>query len=135
MNLSSFNFATSHIKGFPYAFNTCVYSILKILVSSALKVCKVQRKHYKRYIITQRHHEYIGRKSLHISGKLAILGFILFLAGIVWKLASGIPLGIWVNPPESLVAAWWAFTAIHIAGFFLFVVSLIYYLWKGRKAL
>jgi len=72
---------------------------------------------------------------LHISGKLAIVGFVLFLVGIVWKLALGIPLGIWVRPPESLVVAWWAFTSIHMAGFFLFVVSLIYYLWKGRKAL
>jgi len=71
---------------------------------------------------------------LHISGKLAVVGFILFIVGIIWKLVSGIPLGIWVKPPESLVVAWWGFTALHIGGFFLFVISLVYYLWKGRKA-
>jgi hypothetical protein len=71
---------------------------------------------------------------LHISGKLAIVGFILFIAGMIWKLGMGIPLGFWVNPPESLVTAWQAVTALHWAGFILFVISLIYYLWKGRKA-
>jgi len=71
---------------------------------------------------------------LHISGKLAIVGFILFMVGIIWKLGSGIPLGIWVTPPESLVAAWWALTAVHMAGLFIFVISSVYYLWKGRKA-
>lgn len=70
---------------------------------------------------------------MHISGKLAILGFILFMVGMILKLVSGIPLGIWVTPPESLVVEWWAFTALHWAGLFLFVISLIYYLWKGRK--
>jgi len=72
---------------------------------------------------------------MHISGKLAILGVILFTVGIVWKLVSGVPLGIWARAPEGLVAIWWAFTVIHIVGFFLLVVSLAYYLFKGRKAL
>jgi len=76
----------------------------------------------------------VGGKGLHISGKLAIVGFVLFIIGLIWKLVLGIPLGIWVEPPESLVVEWWASTVIHLVGFFLFVVSLIYYLWKGRKA-
>jgi len=71
---------------------------------------------------------------LHFSGKLAIVGLILFMVGIVWKLGSGIPLGIWVTPPEGLVAMWWAFTVLHWAGLVLFVISLVYYLWKGRTA-
>gem|GEM_PF-3505775 len=72
---------------------------------------------------------------MHISGRLAIVGFILFIVGIIWKLVSGIPLGIWVTPPENLVIAWWAFTVLHWAGLFLFVISLVYYTWKGRKAI
>ena len=76
---------------------------------------------------------YNGGKILHISGKLAIVGFIVFIVGIIWKLVLGIPLGIWVGPPENLVVEWWTITVIHIGGFFLFVISLVYYLWKGRK--
>jgi len=45
-------------------------------------------------------------KSLHISAKLALVGFILFIVGMIWKLVSGIPLGIWVTPPESLLVGW-----------------------------
>jgi hypothetical protein len=71
---------------------------------------------------------------LHISGKLAIVGFILFIAGMIWKLAMGIPLGFWASPPEDLVTAWQAVTAVHWAGFFIFVISLVYYLWKERTA-
>jgi len=40
---------------------------------------------------------------LHILGKLAIVGFVLFIIGIIWKVTMGIPLGIWVRPPR----AWW----------------------------
>ncbi len=71
---------------------------------------------------------------MHISEKLAIVGIIFFIVGIIWKLIMGIPLGFWVTPPENLVVEWWAFTALHWAGFFLFVISLVYSLWKGRKA-
>jgi len=63
-----------------------------------------------------------------------MVGFLLFVAGIGWKLAMGIPLGIWVSPPEGLMNVWRAITAIHIGGFILFAASLAYYLWKGRKA-
>jgi len=50
---------------------------------------------------------------LHISGKVAIVGFVLFIIGLVWKLILGIPLGIWVTPPENLVVEWWTITLIH----------------------
>ena len=62
---------------------------------------------------------------MHISGKLAIMGFILFIVGLIWKIVLGIPLGIWVVPPENLVVEWWTITAIHIGGLVIFVISLV----------
>jgi membrane-bound ClpP family serine protease len=68
-----------------------------------------------------------------MSGVLAIVGLILFVIGLIWKLALGIPLGIWEGPPANLVVEWWTITVIHIGGLVLFVISIIYYLLKGRK--
>ena len=69
---------------------------------------------------------------MHISGKVAIVGFVLFIVGLIWKLALGIPLGIWVAPPENLVVEWWTITAIHLGGLALCLVSVVYYLLRGR---
>ena len=70
---------------------------------------------------------------MHISGKLAIVGFFFFIVGLICKLVLGIPLGIWVGPPENLVVEWWTITTIHIGGLFLCIISLVYYLLRGRK--
>ena len=70
---------------------------------------------------------------MHISGKLAILGIALFIGGLVAKIILGIPLGIWVVPPEALVVEWWTITVIHLGGLVLFIISLVYYLLKVRR--
>lgn len=41
--------------------------------------------------------------------------------------------GNWVAPPEAVAIEWWTITVIHLGGLLLFIISLVYYLLKGRK--
>lgn len=113
---------------------------------------------------------------MHISGKLAIVGIVLFIGGLIttfilaYVVADPITMyineltppaaipgiiayhgldqplhiqfflylrnliaGNWVAPPETVAVAWWAMTVVYLGGLFLSIISLVYYLLKGRK--
>ena len=42
--------------------------------------------------------------------------------------------GSWPGPPEAVAIEWWTITMIQLGGLFLFMISLVYYLLKVRKA-
>ena len=113
---------------------------------------------------------------MHISGKLAIVGIVLFIGGLIASFIlayvvvdpitmfinemtppAAIPgiiayhgldqppniqffiylrdlfSGNWMGPPEAVAVEWWAITVIYLGGLLLFIISLLYYLLKGRK--
>jgi len=113
---------------------------------------------------------------LHISGKLAIVGIVLFIGGLIATFilayVVGNPItmyinemtppaaipgiiaqhgfdqplniqffyylrdllsGNWIGPPEAVAIEWWVMTVIYLGGLLLFIISLVYYLLKGRK--
>jgi len=113
---------------------------------------------------------------LHISEKLAIAGFVIFIGGLImtfilaYLIANPIMMFINVNTPSSAIPGvmavhgldqpiyiqffyylwdllsgnisapplevaneWWAITTIYLGALVLFIISLVYYLLKGRK--
>ena len=113
---------------------------------------------------------------LHISGKLAIVGFVIFIGGLImtfilaYVIANPIMMFIRVTTPPSAIPGimavhgldqpiyiqffyylrdlvsgnvlapplevaneWWAITMIYLGGLLLFIISLVYYILKGRK--
>jgi ABC-type dipeptide/oligopeptide/nickel transport system permease component len=114
---------------------------------------------------------------LHISVKLAVVGIVLFMGGLISSFILayivGDPLsmyinettpsaaipgiiaehgldqslylqffyylrdlvsGRWIAPPEAVAIGWWAMTVIHLGGLLLFIISLVYYLFKVRRS-
>ena len=119
---------------------------------------------------------YKGGRVLHISGKLAVVGIVLFIGGLIASFilayVVGDPLAMYINettppsaipgiivqhgldqpihiqffyylrdlfsgnwgvPPEALMIEWWTITVIHLGGLVLFLVSVVYYLLRGRR--
>ena len=113
---------------------------------------------------------------MHISGKLAIVGIVLFIGGLITTFIlayvvadpitmfinentppSAIPgiiayhglnqpldvqfflylrdliAGNWLAPPETVAIAWWTMTGVYLGGLLLSIISLVYYLLRGRK--
>jgi len=79
----------------------------------------------------------LERKNMHISGKLAIIGAIVWIVFLI--IAFTAPMQIAMSNPFDVGAQMQAAQIFMISaalaglGFFIFVPSLIYYLWKGRK--
>ena len=113
---------------------------------------------------------------MHISGKLAVLGVVVFIGGlfVTFVLAYVVanPISMFMNdrtpasaipgimavhgldqpiytqfffylkdllsgsilaPPLQVANEWWTFTVVYLGGFLLSIISLVYYLLKGRK--
>lgn len=75
---------------------------------------------------------------MHISGKLAIIGAILWILFLI--VAFTVPVSIMMSAPFDVATQlrgaqiFMISAAIAGLGFFIFVPSLVYYLWKVRKA-
>jgi len=68
---------------------------------------------------------------MHISGKLAIIGLVLFVVGIIGFF--GILPGKMLEDPQGAVAWFGLFSVLSAVGFFIFGPSLCCYLWKHRE--
>jgi len=68
---------------------------------------------------------------LHISGKLAIIGAIMWIVFLI--IAFTVPLSMAFENPMASAQIFMICGALAGLGFFIFVPSLVYYLWKGRK--
>lgn len=69
---------------------------------------------------------------MHISGKLAIVGAILWIACLLIAFSGFFSLAF--SDPILAAQIFLISASIAALGFFLFVLSLIYYLWKGKDA-
>jgi peptide/nickel transport system permease protein len=113
---------------------------------------------------------------VHISGKLAIVGIVVFIVGLIMTFilayVVGNPIMMFIRettppsaipgimavhgldqpiyiqffyyikdlisgnvsaPPLEVANQWWAITTVYLGGLILFIISLVYYLLKGRK--
>jgi hypothetical protein len=68
---------------------------------------------------------------MHISGKLAIIGAIMWIVFLI--VAFTVPISMAFSDPLAAAQIFMVCAALAGLGFFIFVPSLIYYLWKGRK--
>jgi hypothetical protein len=69
---------------------------------------------------------------MHISGKLAIIGAILWMVFLI--IAFSMPLSLAFSDPILAAEIFLISGSIAALGFFVFVPSLVYYLWKGKDA-
>lgn len=68
---------------------------------------------------------------MHISGKLAIIGAILWIVFLI--VGFTVPMSMAFSDPMAAAQIFMICGALAALGFFIFGPSLIYYLWKGRK--